>query len=286
MTDAFKITEPTCISFSGGRTSAYMLWRVLQSNGGLPAEAVVCFANTGKEDEATLRFVERCSKEWGVPIIWLEYQAAIEPRDRWRVVGYKTASRIGEPFRLANRQKKYLPAAPARYCTVVLKIDPARYYMQSLGYEEWDNLVGIRADEHRRVAKIRANPSDGKRGIEQRMPLADAGITNADVLEFWRKQTFDLELPLIRGKTMHGNCDLCFLKPTGQLLSLIFEKPERATWWIEEENWAQTIVHDKSSNGIYFRPNAPSYAQLLKFSQEQRDMFDPNEEAIACFCGD
>ena len=48
--DPFRIDGPTCISFSGGRTSAYMLWRVLQSHGGkLPADAVVCFANTGEE---------------------------------------------------------------------------------------------------------------------------------------------------------------------------------------------------------------------------------------------
>jgi hypothetical protein len=39
-------------------------------------------------------------------------------------------------------------------------------------------------------------------------------------------------------------------------------------------------------SGAVFRSDRPSYAQMLKFSQEQRDMFDKNEEAIACFCGD
>jgi len=58
----YRISEPTCISFSGGRTSAFMLWNVLQANDGkLPDEAIVCFANTGKEDEATLKFVHDCS---------------------------------------------------------------------------------------------------------------------------------------------------------------------------------------------------------------------------------
>ena len=58
MPNPFKIIEPTVISFSGGRTSAYMLWRVLQAHDGkLPNEAIVMFANTGKEAEETLALI-------------------------------------------------------------------------------------------------------------------------------------------------------------------------------------------------------------------------------------
>jgi len=61
------------ISFSGGRTSAYMLNRIIEANNGLPDRAVVTFANTGREMQQTLDFVNECSERWGVPIAWLEY---------------------------------------------------------------------------------------------------------------------------------------------------------------------------------------------------------------------
>lgn len=284
MRDPFKIDGQTCISFSGGRTSAYMLWCVLQSNDGLPDDSVVLFANTGKEDEATLEFVRDCGEHWGVPITWLEWQDAEEAQHRFKVVDFASASRNGEPFEALIRKKNYLPNPVTRFCTVDLKIKPfANYCRHHLGWDDWDNLVGIRSDEPRRVAKIRANPSDGMKGINRLMPLADAGVTRQDVAQFWSKQPFDLGLPNIGGVTYHGNCDLCFLKGASQILSLIAEKPERAIWWANQEG---SITNPGITGGGYFRKDRPNYAAMLKFTQDQRDMFDPDEESIPCFCGD
>lgn len=270
--DPFKITDPTCISFSGGRTSAYMLWRVLQSNGGLPAEAIVCFANTGKEDEETLKFVQDCSEQWNVEIHWLEYRDADPAFER---VAYGTASRKGEPFEALIKKRNYLPNPVTRFCTTELKIRTIHKYLKSLGWDHNETMdwVGMRADEQRRAAKI---------ADKSRIPLVIAGITKEDVGKFWKAQTFDLGLPNNNGVTMHGNCDLCFLKGGAQVLSLIAEKPERAVWWARME----ALALASRPSGAVFRSDRPSYASMIKYAAEQSDMFDPNEEAISCFCGD
>lgn len=279
MNDPFKIDSPTCISFSGGRTSAYMLWRVLQSNDGLPEDAKVCFANTGKEEEATLKFVDRCSKEWNVPISWIEYSESEQTKDRFKVVTFETASRNGEPFEAIIRRRNYLPNPVSRFCTVEMKVRAIHRYLKSIGWTEWDSMLGIRADEPRRVAKI-GNQDYGKHE-EKYAPLATAGVTKEMVGEFWRNQSFDLELPNINGVTMHGNCDLCYLKGGSQILSLIKEKPERAIWWAKMESLALS----SAPSGAKFRTDRPSYAEMAKFADKQQDMFS-DDEGIACFCGD
>ena len=280
MSDPFKILEPTVISFSGGRTSAYMLWRILQSNGGgLPEDAIVCFANTGKEEEATLEFVRDCGKNWNVPIHWVEYQWAEVPADRFKVVTFDSAARKGEPFwsMLAMNGSPFLPNPVARICTARLKIRTIHAYIKSLGWKHNENMdwVGIRADEMRRAAKM----------ARERTPLVAAGITKHDVSAFWKSQHFDLKLPNMNGVTMHGNCDLCFLKPTHQIISLIREKPERADWWIAMENHAQSS-NKTYGDGAKFRKDRPSYAELKKFALSHDDMFPTDEEGIPCFCGE
>ena len=247
--------------------------------GGLPEEAIVCFANTGKEEEATLEFVRDCEINWNVPIHWVEYVYAEKPADRWKKVNFETASRNGEPFMsLIHESTGYLPNPVARICTARLKIRAIDTYLKSLGWKHNENMdwVGIRADEMRRAAKM----------ARERTPLVAAGITKHDVSAFWKSQSFDLKLPNMNGVTMHGNCDLCFLKPTHQIISLIREKPERADWWIKAEMSGQTS-NKSFGDGGRFRKDRPSYAELKKFAVNQQDMFgDSNEEAIPCFCGD
>jgi 3'-phosphoadenosine 5'-phosphosulfate sulfotransferase (PAPS reductase)/FAD synthetase len=269
----YIINEPTCISFSGGRTSGYMLYKIIEANDGLPKDAYVCYANTGKEEEATLRFIDRCSKEWGVKIHWVEYSSE-DPK--FRVVDFETASRNGEPFKELIIKRQYLPNPVTRFCTSELKIRSINKYLKSIGWTdhtENEDWIGIRADEPRRAAKI---PD------KSRIPLFVDGVTSGDVHRFWNSQSFNLELPSINGKTMHGNCDLCFLKPAAQILSLIQEKPERGVWWAEMESLS---IASKPS-GANFRNDRPSYKSMLNFSTHQTDMFDQNEEGIACFCGD
>jgi len=273
----FLIDSPTCISFSGGRTSAYMLYKVLEANNGLPPEAVVCFQNTGKEREETLEFIHQCSTQWNVPITWLEYQ---DQAVQFREVTFETASRNGEPFEAIIRKRKYLPNPLVRFCTVELKVRTAHRYLRSIGWKEWESWMGIRADEQRRLAKIK-NQDYGKHETKY-SPLGVAGVTKQDVAKFWREQPFDLMLENQNGETPWGNCDLCFLKNTSKIASLIAQEPERAVWWARME----TIATASKPSGFYFRTDRPSYADMQKFAIEQTDMFDPNEEFISCFCGE
>ena len=69
MSNPYKIEGPALISFSGGRTSAFMLWNILQAHGGvLPDDIYVTFANTGKEAPETLDFVHEIEQKWDVKI--------------------------------------------------------------------------------------------------------------------------------------------------------------------------------------------------------------------------
>lgn len=267
--DPYLIERPALLSLSGGRSSGFMLDRILRAYGGvLPPDIHVTFANTGKEKPATLNFVQQIGREWRVPIRWLEFRY-VGGEHTYAEVDYATAARKGEPFETLIALKKYLPNPVTRYCTSELKIRVMKKYMLAQGFEEWDSVIGFRADEPARVH--RAKLSCARERYTNVCPMAVAGHTLADVMAFWSGHSFDLQL-----RPHEGNCDLCFLKGAAKIERLMIDEPESADWW---------IVQEKVIGGT-FREDRPPYAALLKVLQEQGRFGFDSMEYDACGCTD
>ncbi|NBT52748.1 MAG: hypothetical protein EBT12_14575 [Marivivens sp.] len=236
------------ISFSGGRTSAFMLHEILCANGSLPDRAKVVFANTGREMPETLDFVQDCSERWSVPIVWVEYTRP-ENKVGYKTVNHNSASRDGEPFDCLIDFRQTLPNVAWRYCTIDLKVNTIKRYLVQSGWKTWVNTVGIRADEKHRV-----KPSQDRRWTNW-FPLSAANIAKSDVHDFWYNQPFDLRV--VKGG---GNCDGCFLKSEATLASMWRNYPKRMQWWADAEAKIGTQFH-----------KTRSCAGLKDFVQRQSD---------------
>ena len=214
------------ISFSGGRTSAYLTYHMMQRYKD-EYSFVVTFANTGREHPATLEYVHQCDVQLGFNTVWLE--AVVHPEVgkacTHKIVTFETACRDGSVFEEVI--KKYgIPNHSFAHCTERLKLWPMRSYLKSLGLKERKirTAIGIRADETRRVNEKNA----ATRKIIY--PLVDWGVDKEEVLDFWRRMPFDLQIP-----EHLGNCVGCVKKSVGKHALEYRDMPEAFDWLIEME---------------------------------------------------
>lgn len=305
-TDPYRldITEdwPRVVNFSGGRSSAYMLYHILQAHGGtLPDHIRICFANTGKEREETFAFIEQISRAWNVHIDWLEYNwrreakgGIADPKHHYRVVDFHTAARAGEPFAELIEAKAMLPNVAQRFCTSDLKVKTIRRFCRrALGWPKICNVLGMRADETRRIDRSLFEE------CVVDYPMFFAGVTKPQVLSWWEDYAqkpggFDLQ---IHGD--QGNCDLCFLKGKGKLIRLLHEEPHLSDWWRHQEERVTGLARRKRSK-LRNKAKAQfsqrqSYEQLLLMPKDYTpqltnlaglDGEDMLDEGLACFCTD
>jgi len=204
------------ISFSGGRTSAYLTKKLLEQKDQWK-EIIVIFANTGQEHEKTLEFINNCDEQLGFNTIWIEAVTHLNEKkgSTAKVVDFNTASRNGEPFE-GVISKYGIPWSKAGHCTRELKENPIKNYLKDRGLNK-DNRVmaiGIRADEAHRAAK-------NAQFNNFIYPLIDWGIDKEDVLAYWEDQEFDLEIP-----EHMGNCVWCWKKSYKKLITVMKQKPE------------------------------------------------------------
>lgn len=259
-------------TFSGGRTSAFMGQFLINYNKYKNYDKVFLFANTGKEKEETLDFINKCDKKWNLKVVWLEAKINKEKGKGtdFNVVNFKTASRNGEPFE--EMLKAYpMPNPFVSNCTRELKQTPMSKYIKSLGYKEVITAIGIRYDErHRKSIKAK------EQGFIY--PLCDDIRVDGDFIRrWWDTQSFDLKL-----KDYEGNCDLCFKKSLRKRLTIINEKPKVANWWSDMENKYSDDKYPK-----FDLRNNFTIDQLIELAKQPfkkvKDKHDLNKQQVSLF---
>ena len=164
---------PHVVKFSGGRSSAMLLFTLLE-NQILKAERgdVVVFNNTSCEHPETYRFAAECrkrtEKNYGIPFFFIEFQTYEDARQgewrrlpSYRLVNDRPVSDEnpagfhwrGEVFEEVVSHKAYLPSPYRRVCTTDLKLEPTREFLadwlaakpgiDALGHGATESLVDL-----------------------------------------------------------------------------------------------------------------------------------------------
>lgn len=190
------------LNFSGGQSSAYMT--LLEYK---PETDYVVFCDTGREHPKTYKFINDFEAFEKIPII-----------------------RLGGPTAytdyLARRDFEEIPNMMKRSCTIELKVKVARRWARKNIGMRYANLLGFRADEQERVNKNKKR----WKTVDQVFPLHQRGITKASVNAFWAGKPYKLEIPGIL-----GNCTLCFMKGTANVINILRHDPSLAAEWILDE---------------------------------------------------
>lgn len=253
------------VSFSGGKTSAFMAVYMKNHPVFKKDNLLFAFANTGKEHEETLIFVEKVRKEFGINIVYLE--ALVNPikgkGTYYTKKDFETLSRNGEPLeavakKYGNFSKLY------RHCTREAKEAPLhKYAKEYFNGEKYINAVGIRADEKHRVKN---NPS-------KIYPLNDINVDKKFINDWWSRQKFNLEI-----QEHEGNCDFCFLKSKAKRLRLLSEGLD-VSWWNRIE-----IENAKEKQPIFDVRNGLSVQDLINMNNGILEKDLTNDVDFDCYC--
>lgn len=258
------MSENILVTVSGGKTSAFMAIYLKEKF--KDKNLLFCFANTSKENEETLIFLDKLDMHFNLNIVWLE--AVINPKKgkgtRHKIVDFKTAKRKGELFE--QLLKKYgLPSKLYRHCTRELKEAPIHNYAKEIFGKDYITAVGFRADEPHRLGK--------KKG--EFYPLAEIYTNEKFINDWWERQPFNLGL-----NKHEGNCDFCFLKSKKKRVLLVKEGKVNIDWWREME-----INYGSERQPMFDVRNNLCIDDLVKLAElemQQISLFD--DISFDCMC--
>ena len=219
------------VSFSGGRTSAYLVWLTKS----LGIEAKYVFMDTGAEHPKTYDFVRNVARCFGVEVTCLRVDVNPElgKGNGYSVISIDEIQQDLAPWK-AMMQKYGVPYYGGAFCTDRMKLVPFKKYCDdTFGKGNYETWLGIRADEPNRLAQ--------KDGIRYLAEISD--FEKQDVLDWWSKQDFDLNLD-----EWLGNCVFCMKKSDLKLAAAQRDEPGMYLEFLDAINGKSVRTGEKTGS--------------------------------------
>lgn len=230
------------VSFSGGRTSAYLCKVMIDTYGRDNVDFI--YMDTGAEHPKTYEFIKNVDREFGLNLTCLrgDFNQPLGKGHTYKVVSVDEIGHDLEPY--YELMKKYgTPSVISPWCTSRMKEETHdKYCNDKYGKESYQTWIGIRVDEPKRLRGI------GK--TDRLRYMAEISeYEKEDVLSFWKGQPFDL------GIEEHlGNCVFCFKKSNLKLAAAQRDEPELYRRWLEIIDYAKDRPEqERESKRIMYR---------------------------------
>ena len=226
---------------------------------------IFAMANTSKEREESLSFMNECDNYFNLNMSWIEAEFHEKGKGvTHNIVTYKNLKRNGEIFE-AGIKKFGIPSVINKWCNRDMKVIPLKKYADNIfGLNNYSIAVGMRIDEMDRVSK------DYKTN-NVFYPLIENKISTRERNLFWKDQPIQIKIPAYK-----GNCDLCFEKSNRKLMTIIKEEPEKMIWWNEMLEKYSTIPidgkeaynHFTENGGMNFYRQNKTISDLVEMSKQ------------------
>jgi 3'-phosphoadenosine 5'-phosphosulfate sulfotransferase (PAPS reductase)/FAD synthetase len=152
------------ISFSGGRTSAYLVYLIesMRKSGEWTEPVEYIFMDTGAEHPKTYEFIKKCVEHFGIELTCLRAKVDMElgVSNGYEII---KMSDIGFDLSVFNKfMSKYgNPTINRPICTDKLKTIPStKYLTEKYGKGNFVRWLGMRIDEPRRLKEVELSQLD------------------------------------------------------------------------------------------------------------------------------
>jgi len=216
--------------------------------------------DTGAEHPKTYEFVKNVVKHFDINLTCL--RVVVNPElgsgNSYRIISLDELKQDLQPFR--DVCYKYgTPYIHGAFCTRTMKLEPfTRYCNDKYGKNNYQTWLGIRVDEPRRLKQ-----KDGYRY------LADiCDFDKQDVINWWKSQPFDLDLP-----EHLGNCVFCIKKGINKIALATRDEPKMAEDFINLINDPDVRVVERrqQENKIMYRGNNSLISIMAMYQNHSRE---------------